>query len=322
MLWIVLFIALFAGAALGVIYVVRSFHRFSFMQRLAWVIKKLSKKELSRDITGAAAIVITAVYMGIGWFLAHHVFVTEYSFTTHKPLKNGSLRVVEIADLHLGITLDGKDFERELEKAQAADPDVVVIAGDFVDDDSYKADMIDACAALGKLKTKYGVYFIYGNHDKGYSNYRDFTTEDLDRELEKNGIVILEDESVLIDDSFYITGRQDRSEETRSGGRADMKELTKELDSSKYDIVLDHQPNDYAAEAEAGADLVLSGHTHGGHIFPAGYIGLWIGANDRVYGTEKRDNTTFVVTSGISGWAIPFKTGTKSEIVIIDITQE
>ena len=98
-----------------------------------------------------------------------------------------------------------------------------------------------------------------------------------------------------------------------------MDALTSGLDVSKYMIVLDHQPNDYANEADSPVDLVLSGHTHGGHIYPAGAFGLLIGANDRVYGTELRKGTRFVVTSGISGWAIPFKTGCFSEYLVIDI---
>ena len=65
--------------------------------------------------------------------------------------------------------------------------------------------------------------------------------------------------------------------------------------------------------------LFVCGGT-GGHIFPAGPIGLWMGANDRFYGTETRGDTTFLVTSGISGWGIPFKTGCISEYVVIDIT--
>ena len=91
------------------------------------------------------------------------------------------------------------------------------------------------------------------------------------------------------------------------------------LDKTKYAVVLDHQPNDFDAETAAGADLVLCGHTHGGHIFPAGQIGLVMGANDAIYGASKRSDTSFVVTSGISGWAIPFKTGTFSEFVVIDL---
>ena len=278
---------------------------------------KTNSKSGRKNYEGAIAIIITIIYMSIGWYNAHHVRETDYTFTTTKNLGRESLRVVEIADSHLGITLDGKKFSNEMKKIQKLNPDVVVVAGDFVDDDSYKKDMVEYCKALGELKTTYGVYFIFGNHDKGYGNYRDFTTQDLREELEKNHVVILEDESVLIDDEFYIIGRQDRTEE----GRMDMVNLTKDLDTSKYMILLDHQPNDYDNEASY-VDLVLSGHTHGGHIFPAGLIGLWMKANDRVYGTEVRKNTRFVVTSGISGWAIPFKTGTFSEFVVIDIKGE
>ena len=83
--------------------------------------------------------------------------------------------------------------------------------------------------------------------------------------------------------------------------------------------MLDHQPNDYQNQADAGVDLVLSGHTHGGQLFPLNKVGEWIGANDRTYGFEKRGQTNFIVTSGLSDWAIKFKTGTKSEFVVIDL---
>ena len=87
-------------------------------------------------------------------------------------------------------------------------------------------------------------------------------------------------------------------------------------------IVIDHQPTDYANQALAEVDLVLSGHTHGGQLFPFNQVGKWIGANDRIYGHEKRNKTDFIVTSGISDWAIKFKTGTKSEYVVINIKQK
>lgn len=71
----------------------------------------------------------------------------------------------------------------------------------------------------------------------------------------------------MIDDRFYLVGRQDASEEKDfGGGRAAISDLTKNLDKDKYTIVLDHQPSDYEAEAAAGVDLVLSGHTHGGQL--------------------------------------------------------
>lgn len=283
---------------------------------ISFIVRRIIKKERKCNIEGVCAMLVTAVYLSFGWYFAHHVYETDYTLHTEKDLPEGGIRIVGIADLHIGITLDGDEFAHELERIQATDPDIVFIAGDFVDDDSIKSDMITACEALGDLKTTYGVYFIFGNHDKGYyESGRDFTADDLKAELKKNGVIILEDEGVLIDDSFYVIGRLDRSYQ----GRADMETLTKDLDKSKLMIVLDHQPNDYEMQSAAEVDLVFSGHTHGGHVFPAGYVGLLIGANDYVYGRETRQATDFIVTSGISGWAIPFKTGCISEFVVIDI---
>ena len=91
------------------------------------------------------------------------------------------------------------------------------------------------------------------------------------------------------------------------------------LDSEKYIVVLDHQPSDYDAEAAAGADLVLSGHTHGGQFIPVLRAGVWLGLDDLHYGLEHRLNTTFIVSSGISNWAFHFKTGCVAEYVVIDI---
>lgn len=281
------------------------------------IFRRITKKAPGGYYEGAAALAITAVYLSIGWYLAHHVCRTVYSLTTEKDIGRDKLRIVEIADLHLGITLDGEQFAEQMKRVEEESPDAVIIVGDFVDDESRKDDMIKACEALD-IDTTYGVFFTYGNHDKGYYNNRDFSYEELETELKKNNVTLLQDEAVLIDDSFYIIGRQDRSEDER----ASMDELMKGVDKSKYMIVADHQPNAYDEEAASGADLVLSGHTHGGHIWPAGQIGLLIGANDRIYGKETRDDTTFIVTSGISGWAIPFKTGTKSEYVVIDIEKK
>ncbi len=290
------------------------FFGFVICNIVAFIVRKVSKKSFGYNIQNIVAILLTVVYLGAGWFFAHYVFLTKYTFYTDKDIGK-DLRIVEIADSHLGITLDGEGFSNQMKRVQNTNPDAVVIVGDFVDDDTKKQDMITACRAIGELKTTYGVYFVFGNHDEGYFNHRNFTSDELRRELTNNGVTILEDESLLIDNRFYIVGRRDRS----MPDRIQAKDLTKGLDSSKYTVLLDHQPNDYENEAKAGIDLVLSGHTHGGHIFPAGLIGLALGANDRTYGTEVRNKTTFVVTSGISGWAIPFKTGAISEFVVIDI---
>lgn len=285
-------------------------------------VQKLRGQPLRRYYAGAAAVLVTVLYLGIGWVQANHVWQTDYTVTTEKAV--GSLRVALLADAHVGTTFDGEGLGVHIARIQAQQPDVVVIAGDFVDEDSSREDMIAACRALGQLNTPYGVYFVFGNHDKGlYSDDgRGYTGDDLMAELRKNGVTVLQDESVLLDGRFYLVGRQDASEELDFGrSRAKIADLLSELDEDKFSVVLDHQPRDYNAEAAAGADLVLSGHTHGGQLIPLVQIMGWFHAagDDRIYGTERREGTDFIVTSGISDWAIRFKTGCRSEYVIVDI---
>ena len=303
-----------ANLVVGVIVLLHLTAGFLLCALLGFLIEKLAGRKIPYDLRGAAAILLTAVWLGMGWIAAHHVVVTGYRVETEKPLRR-DYRIVEIADAHLGVTLDGEAFARELEKVQALEPDAVVLVGDFVDDDSRAEDMIRACEALGELETAFGVYYVYGNHDEGYYTFRDFHSGRLRAELLKNGVTILEDEAVPLDDGLILLGRRDRSDR----GRADIGTLMQNLDPASFTVVLDHQPNDFDAEAAAGVDLVLSGHTHGGHLFPAGQIGMLIGANDALYGMEKRGGTTFIVSSGISGWAIPFKTLCRSEIAVIDV---
>lgn len=286
---------------------------FMLCGALALLFEKLTGRAVPYDLRGLCALLLTAVYLTVGWFNAHRVSETDYALRTDKTVE--PLRLALIADSHLGVTLDGEGFARELEKIQSLRPDLVVIAGDFVDDDSGGADLTRACEALAALETRCGVYYVYGNHDRGYFDSRDFSASQLRRALEGAGVTILEDACVPIGEGYTLIGRRDRSD----AGRAPMRELTAGLDAKRYWIVLDHQPNDYAAEAASGADLVLSGHTHGGHMFPAGQLGLLMHANDFNYGLTARGDTSFIVTSGISGWAIPFKTGTRSEFVVIDI---
>lgn len=287
-------------------------------------VQKRRGQPLRRYYAGAIAILAAVLYLGVGFYQANHVWQTDYTLTTAKQV--GSLRVALLADSHVGTTFDGEGLAAHIDRIQAQNPDVVVVTGDFVDEDTGKEDMLAACRALGRLDVPYGVYFAFGNHDKGlYANGgRGYSGDELIAELEKNGVTVLQDEAVLLDDRFYLVGRQDASEELDfSGSRADLAALTASLDPEKYTIVLDHQPRDYAAEAEAGADLVLSGHTHGGQLIPAMQIMRWFRVgNDNVYGLERREQTDFIVTSGISDWAVQFKTGCRSEYVIIDIREQ
>ncbi|MBR5009876.1 MAG: metallophosphoesterase, partial [Clostridia bacterium] len=180
--------------------------------------------------------------------------------------------------------------------------------------------MLASCDALGQLDAPSGVLFVYGNHDTGYYSEakRGWTGAELRDRLAQNGVTILEDETYDVNDRLCVAGRNDKSKRQR-GGRVSAQRLLQGIDKSIYIVVLDHQPNDFDAEAEAGADLVLCGHTHGGQFIPINHVGEWIGENDLRYGHEKRGGTDFIVSSGISNWTFKFRTGCRSEYAVIDI---
>ena len=289
---------------------------FGIASFIVWLIKKIFKKEFHFYLTGVIAVSLTIIYLGIGAYLDYHVFETRYSILTNKELGQETFRIIQISDSHVGTTFNGDGFKKHMEKISKIKSDIFVITGDFVDDDTTKDDMIKSCEALALIKPTYGKYFVFGNHDRGYFNHRNFSESDLISELNKNGVIVLNDEIEKINDYIYLVGRDDRTNPNRKS----IKELTEGI-ADKYIIDLNHQPNDYKNEMN-NVDLVLSGHTHGGQLFPLGYLGLIFGSNDEFDGLHVRENTSFVINSGISDWAIDFKTGTYSEYVIVDIKKD
>ena len=285
------------------------------------IIKRVFNNSKVRYIVTIIAVLCAVFTLLVGWYLDHSVVRTEYNITTDKNVPD--LKILMFADSHVGTTFDGDGFAKHIAEMQKENADIVFLLGDFVDDDTTVEDMKKASFALGKLKTPLGIFFVHGNHDKGYyGDSRGFSTQQLEEELHKNGVVILKDESKTVKDGFYsVIGRKDLSvvKELKQSRLSPEELLTGVTSSNKYAIVLDHQPYEYDLLSEARADLVLSGHTHGGQLFPFNQVGKLIGAVDLVYGIEKRSNTDFIVTSGISDWAIKFKTGTRSEYVVINV---
>ena len=269
-------------------------------------------------LAGICAVAFTIIYMIVAYILGSNVYITNYEIDTNKNVE--PLSIVQIADSHLGVSMTKDTFPAEVEKIKAQNPDMVLITGDYVDDDSY-LDQLEACTkALSTINCKYGVYYSFGNHDKGLTgNNRGYDTEKLVEILKSNNVKVLEDEIVNLDNEYLLIGRADASKRDRQPISQLVSTIDPNTFNSEYSIVMDHQPNDYDNEAAANVDLVLSGHTHGGQFLPINDIGVIIGANDYTYGHKKIDNTDFIVTSGISSWAIRFKTGTKSEIVVIDV---
>lgn len=280
------------------------------------LINKYSRHRIQAFVSGLVALGLTVSYLSYGYYQAHHVVTTYYSLSTSKAIDK-NLRIIQISDSHIGATFHAQGFKKHMQTIQDLHPDLVVVTGDYVDDDTSKKDMLASTKALGQIKSTYGTYFVYGNHDKGYMNYRNFSAQELEKALKENNIHILNDESVQIAQHMTVVGRQD---DQTTSNRKSAKALMQSIDSKQYVIMLDHEPTDYTNEANAHPDLVLSGHTHGGQMFPIGITGELSGANDMTYGIRTIKDTTFIVNSGISDWAIQFKTGgAKAEIGVIDI---
>lgn len=284
------------------------------------IIKLAFKLSDEHYYAGVCAIVFTIIYFGIGWYNAHHVVETKYALTTDKNIGVDNLRVIAMADSHVGATFHWQQFEEYAKEISAKNPDIVAFVGDFTDDDTTKEDMEQCSRILGQIQAKYGVFYVHGNHDAGYhaAGKRNYTIDDINRSLETNGVKILSDQIVNIAGNVNVCGRLDKWRyPNRKSADSIMKNAN--LSNDAYVITLDHSPTDYNAEAESGMDLVISGHTHGGQLWGLGPIGKWFGGNDSYYGLERRKNTDFIVTSGIGNWRIKFKTGCVAEYIVIDI---
>ena len=134
--------------------------------------------------------------------------------------------------------------------------------------------------------------------------------------MEANGITLLQDETVLLTEDFALIGREDKSRKNRK----ELSELTEDLKDGIFRLVLDHQPNQYEENGADGTDLLLSGHTHGGQIFPLNLLMGIIPFNDGTYGAYELSNGgTAIVTSGFAGWNFPIKTAAPAEYAVIDI---
>ncbi len=127
-------------------------------------------------------------------------------------------------------------------------------------------------------------------------------------------MIILEDESVLIEDSFYIVGRSDTEV---TDAQMSVEELIKELDHEKPIIMVEHKPIDVESAAKYGADVYLSGHSHGGQIPPIALVENFL--FDHVYGLKQVDDCSMIVTGGFGTWNTTIRLEGHSEFVIVNI---
>lgn len=227
--------------------------------------------------------------------------------------KNKTIRMVVASDIHLGTLVGKRRFKKLVEAVNTIKPDVVVFAGDIVDEDIGPVIKEDMGAALLEIKPPLGFFGITGNHE--YIGGVETSVE----YLSSHGMKILRDQATLVGDSFFMVGREDVSSE-RMGGktRKSLTELFAEIPDNAPVVLLDHQPFGLRAVAEFGkVDLQISGHTHNGQLWPFNFIVKMI--YEIAYGYGKIGDTQFYVSNGYGTWGPPLRVGNRPEIVVMNL---
>lgn len=260
------------------------------------------------------AITTTTLLIILGGFLnAWHPKINQYDINIDKEggtRKN--LKIVAASDIHLGTIIGPRKTRKLVETINALKPDIILFAGDVVDEDVGPVIKQNLGESLLQLKAPLGVYASTGNHE--YIGGVDRSV----KYLEDHGLIVLRDSIVYIDNAFYIIGREDRDKRRSGIDRKEIKVLTTNINTNKPIILLDHQPYALEHAQQAGIDLQISGHTHHGQLWPFGFITKKIFELSRGY-TQKGDSH-FIVSTGFGTWGPPVRTGNRPEILEINLT--
>jgi len=223
-----------------------------------------------------------------------------------------SLSIAMISDLHLSPINNEKFLSGIVDKINELKPDIILMPGDIVDDKVEVLKRLNIGDAFQNLKSKYGVYATNGNHE--FIN----EVESADRFMMEKGITVLRDSVILINNSFYVAGREDNSISSfTSKTRKPLDSIFEDIDNSLPVILLDHTPVRLEEAEKNSIDLQLSGHTHHGQFFPGNII------TNLVYklswGYMKNNNTHYYVSCGVGTWGPPVRNVSSPEIVYIHI---
>ena len=266
------------------------------------------------EVTG---LVVAVTVLGIilyGSWNARNPRLTHYDITIDKPA--GSLQVlhaVVVSDIHLGNIVDNDRLMAMINRVNSLEPDVVLLPGDIIDENIGTFVEQKMPESFWKLKSKYGVYAVFGNHE-----YIGGHAQEAYNYLTEAGVTVLRDECLKVAGSFYIAGR-DNGMRGRLGddGRQELSTVIAGVDRALPVILLDHQPSNLREAEEQEVDLQLSGHTHRGQLFPFNLITKRIFATD--WGYLRKGDFQIIVSSGFGTWGPPIRIGNHPEIVDITI---
>ena len=261
-----------------------------------------------KTLSFSLAAFISFILVVYGYIDAQRIRVHHLEITTQGVLpESGKLRIVQISDVHVGIILRKESLAPMLEHVRQANPDILVSSGDLLDGEL--DNIMQDAAQFNAIPAKYGKFAVLGNHEyyAGLRRSIEFTKA-AGFDLLQDDVRLVAGITILGEDD--ITGRRSG----QSGKRASFeKALTEKRDG--FVLLLKHQPY---IDKEANFNLQLSGHTHGGQLYPFGLITKLF--FPKIYGLhELAQNKLLYVSRGAGTWGPPVRVFAPPEITVIDL---
>ncbi|MDD3787602.1 MAG: metallophosphoesterase [Petrimonas sp.] len=262
-----------------------------------------------RFLAATVSIGLIVLLMAFGNYRFNHPETIRLDIGAKNSSQQKRIKIVAVSDVHLGVSIDKKRLQKFVDRINSEKPDLVLIAGDLIDR-SIKPVVESAMEEeLTQIDAPMGVYAIFGNHEyygEGGKAVFDF--------YKKSHITLLRDSAILVNNDFYIIGRDDATNRHRKS----LNSIVSGLDSDKPRILLDHQPLHLQDAQRNQIDLQLSGHTHNGQIFPGNLLVKRI--FELPYGYLQKGDTHYYTSSGLGIWGPHYRIGSRSEMVVIDFS--
>ncbi|MEV7522933.1 metallophosphoesterase [Streptomyces sp. NPDC091371] len=266
------------------------------------------RRFVARAIGGAAAAVAVATVGNGAYGVLRGPSVRRVRVPLAKlPRAAHGFRIAVVSDVHLGPILGRAHTQRIVDTVNRTQPDLIAIVGDLVDGDV--DDLGPAAEPLRRLAARQGAYFVTGNHEY-FSGARQWV--DHVREL---GLTPLENARRSLP-YFDLAGVNDIAGESEGEG-PDFKAALGDRDRARAAVLLAHQPVVIHDAVRHGVDLQLSGHTHGGQLWPGNYLAEL--ANPTVAGLERYGDTQLYVSRGAGAWGPPVRVGAPSDITVVEL---
>lgn len=263
----------------------------------------LSRRQFLTRVTGGAALAVGSSSVAAGMVEARgeHAVVDVEVTLAKLPRALDGFTIVQLSDLHVGMTIDRAFVQRVVDHANQLSPDLIALTGDLVD--GKVEDLRDDVAPLAGLRARHGVFAITGNHEY-YAGADPWIAE-----ITRLGARFLRNERVAIGDgaaSFDLAGVDDYSASGWPGHGEDLATALAGRDRTRALVLLAHQPRQVRRAVGHGVDLQLSGHTHGGQIWPWHYI-VRLQQGGLLAGRYQLDGTQLYVSRGCGYWGPPVR---------------